>query len=222
MGYRVIVLDPGRAQSRRQRGRRAHRCRLSRPRCAPATRAQVRGRHHRIRERPRRRLSFLAQHCVVSPSAHSVAVAQDRIAEKRFLDRRARSRAVRGDPRQESERRRSCRCCPASSSAAAWATTAKARSGSRPWQRHAQRSRSWATSVRPGKADGVASRAVGGSGARLRRRDPHLAGRREPACARHPRCQHRAGAHLRQLARSRQSKPPPRSPRAWTIEACCA
>ncbi|MGH6609585.1 MAG: 5-(carboxyamino)imidazole ribonucleotide synthase, partial [Burkholderiaceae bacterium] len=34
---------------------------------------------------PARALSFLAQHCEVSPDAASVAIAQDRIAEKRFV-----------------------------------------------------------------------------------------------------------------------------------------
>jgi 5-(carboxyamino)imidazole ribonucleotide synthase len=35
---------------------------------------------------PAAALAFLAQHCSVSPDAESVAIAQDRIAEKRFLD----------------------------------------------------------------------------------------------------------------------------------------
>ena len=61
--------------------------------CAPTTSTTrrwtswptLRGRDHRVRERPRRSLRWLARHCVVSPAADSVAVAQDRIREKRFL-----------------------------------------------------------------------------------------------------------------------------------------
>src|SRR5205823_3886149 len=34
---------------------------------------------------PAEALRFISQHCIVSPAAESVAVAQDRIAEKRFL-----------------------------------------------------------------------------------------------------------------------------------------
>jgi 5-(carboxyamino)imidazole ribonucleotide synthase len=85
MGYRVMVLDPG---SHSPAGSVADEHiaadyldqdalhRLAQ-RCAAAT--------TEFENVPAEALSFLARHCVVSPSAESVAVAQDRIAEKRFL-----------------------------------------------------------------------------------------------------------------------------------------
>src|SRR6185436_13228411 len=80
MGYRVVVLDPGTHSpagsvadehiaadylDRDALQQLAHKC-------AAAT--------TEFENVPADALSFLAQHCVVSPSAHSVAVAQDRIA----------------------------------------------------------------------------------------------------------------------------------------------
>ena len=85
MGYRVVVLDPG---SDSPAGSVADEhiaadyvdpAALERlaARCAAAT--------TEFENVPAEALSFLARHCVVSPSAQSVAVAQDRIAEKAFL-----------------------------------------------------------------------------------------------------------------------------------------
>ncbi len=85
MGYHVVVLDPG---SNGPAGSVAdeHICadyidpaaleQLA-SRCAAAT--------TEFENVPAQALRFLSRHCVVSPSAQSVAVAQDRIAEKEFL-----------------------------------------------------------------------------------------------------------------------------------------
>ena len=85
MGYRVTVLDPGR-ESPAGSVADAHLCaeyldpdglaQLARL-CAAAT--------TEFENVPADSLRFLADHCVVSPSADSVAVAQDRIHEKQFL-----------------------------------------------------------------------------------------------------------------------------------------
>ena len=85
MGYRVMVLDPG-ADSPAGSVADAHvaadyldREGLSAlaSRCAAVT--------TEFENVPAESLRFLAGHCRVSPSAESVAVAQDRIQEKRFL-----------------------------------------------------------------------------------------------------------------------------------------
>jgi len=85
MGYRVVVLDPGdhspagsvadahiAADYLDQTGLAALAAR-----CAAVT--------TEFENVPADSLRYLARHCVVSPAADSVAVAQDRIAEKRFL-----------------------------------------------------------------------------------------------------------------------------------------
>jgi 5-(carboxyamino)imidazole ribonucleotide synthase len=85
MGYKVIVLDPG---SDSPAGSVADdhiaadyldpaALEKLASRCAAAT--------TEFENVPAAALRFLARHCVVSPSAESVAVAQDRIAEKEFL-----------------------------------------------------------------------------------------------------------------------------------------
>ncbi|HTS54378.1 MAG TPA: 5-(carboxyamino)imidazole ribonucleotide synthase [Burkholderiales bacterium] len=85
MGYKVVVLDPG---SDSPAGSVADdhiaadyldpgALQELASRCAAAT--------TEFENVPAAALRFLAQHCVVSPSADSVAVAQDRIAEKDFL-----------------------------------------------------------------------------------------------------------------------------------------
>jgi 5-(carboxyamino)imidazole ribonucleotide synthase len=85
MGYRVVVLDPGKdspAGSVADEHIAADYIdpaaleQLAR-RCAAAT--------TEFENVPAEALSYLARHCVVSPAAQSVAVAQDRIAEKSFL-----------------------------------------------------------------------------------------------------------------------------------------
>jgi 5-(carboxyamino)imidazole ribonucleotide synthase len=85
MGYKVVVLDPG-AHSpagsvaddhiAAEYLDRAGLETLAR-RCAAAT--------TEFENVPAESLRYLAQHIIVSPAADSVAVAQDRIAEKQFL-----------------------------------------------------------------------------------------------------------------------------------------
>ncbi len=85
MGYHVVVLDPG-THSPAGSVADEHICaeyvdpaaleQLA-SRCAAAT--------TEFENVPAEALRFLSRHCVVSPSAQSVAVAQDRIAEKDFL-----------------------------------------------------------------------------------------------------------------------------------------
>ena len=85
MGYKVVVLDPG---SHSPAGSVADDHMAAdyldpgalqefASRCAAVT--------TEFENVPAAALRFLARHCVVSPSADSVAVAQDRIAEKEFL-----------------------------------------------------------------------------------------------------------------------------------------
>jgi 5-(carboxyamino)imidazole ribonucleotide synthase len=85
MGYKVVVLDPG-SQSPAGSVADDHiaadyldpgALQELASRCAAAT--------TEFENVPAAALRFLARHCVVSPSADSVAVAQDRIAEKEFL-----------------------------------------------------------------------------------------------------------------------------------------
>lgn len=85
MGYRVAVLDPGLHSPagdvadehiRADYADPAVLARLARA-CAAAT--------TEFENVPAEALSFLARHCGVSPTAESVAVAQDRIHEKEFL-----------------------------------------------------------------------------------------------------------------------------------------
>jgi 5-(carboxyamino)imidazole ribonucleotide synthase len=88
MGYRVTVLDPG-TESPAGSVADHHVCadyldpeglgQLARL-CAAAT--------TEFENVPAESLRYLAQHCVVSPAADSVAVAQDRIHEKQFLSER--------------------------------------------------------------------------------------------------------------------------------------
>ncbi len=85
MGYRVAVLDPGlhspagdvaEEHIRADYADPAALARLAHT-CAAAT--------TEFENVPAQALSFLARYCVVSPTAESVAVAQDRIHEKEFL-----------------------------------------------------------------------------------------------------------------------------------------
>jgi 5-(carboxyamino)imidazole ribonucleotide synthase len=85
MGYRVTVLDPGpdspagTVADRHLQGEYLDDDRLRElaATCAGAT--------TEFENVPAESLRYLARHCVVSPAAESVAVAQDRIAEKTFL-----------------------------------------------------------------------------------------------------------------------------------------
>jgi 5-(carboxyamino)imidazole ribonucleotide synthase len=85
MGYRVVVLDPGADSPAgsvaddhiRADYLDAAALRELAARCAAAT--------TEFENVPAESLRFLAEHCIVSPGADSVAVAQDRIREKAFL-----------------------------------------------------------------------------------------------------------------------------------------
>ncbi len=85
MGYKVVVLDPGSDSPAGSVADDHIAADYLEPdalqelasRCAAAT--------TEFENVPAAAVSFLAQHCVVSPAADSVAVAQDRIAEKQFL-----------------------------------------------------------------------------------------------------------------------------------------
>jgi 5-(carboxyamino)imidazole ribonucleotide synthase len=85
MGYRVTVLDPGSdspAGTVADRHLQADYLDDQRLRELAATCAGATTEFENV---PADSLRFLAGHCVVSPSADSVAVAQDRISEKSFL-----------------------------------------------------------------------------------------------------------------------------------------
>jgi 5-(carboxyamino)imidazole ribonucleotide synthase len=85
MGYRVVVLDPGEASPAgsvaddhiRADYLDAGALKELATRCEAAT--------TEFENVPAESLRFLAEHCIVSPAADSVAVAQDRIREKAFL-----------------------------------------------------------------------------------------------------------------------------------------
>ena len=78
--------------------------------------AHLQRRQHRVRERSGRSLARLAQDCRVTPAREAVSMAQDRIAEKRFVESCGvpvapyRAILAAGDL----DRRRRRRCCPAS------------------------------------------------------------------------------------------------------------
>src|SRR5580765_3170451 len=85
MGYKVLVLDPGTHSPAGSVADEHIAADYLDPaalqhlasRCAAAT--------TEFENVPAEALRFLSRHCVVSPSAESVAVAQDRIAEKSLL-----------------------------------------------------------------------------------------------------------------------------------------
>ncbi len=85
MGYRVTVLDPG---AHSPAGSVADRHLQGDYLDVPSLRelaSSCAGATTEFENVPADSLRFLAAHCVVSPAAESVAVAQDRIAEKTFL-----------------------------------------------------------------------------------------------------------------------------------------
>jgi 5-(carboxyamino)imidazole ribonucleotide synthase len=86
LGYKVCVLDPG-ADSPAGAVADDHIAAdyLDEPALAELAR-RCRAATTEFENVPAAALAFLAQHCSVSPNADSVAIAQDRIAEKRFLD----------------------------------------------------------------------------------------------------------------------------------------
>ena len=85
MGYKVCVLDPGNDSPAGTVADRHIRADYENPQalqqlaglCAAAT--------TEFENVPARALEFLARHCVVSPAASCVAIAQDRMREKRFV-----------------------------------------------------------------------------------------------------------------------------------------
>ncbi len=85
MGYRVVVLDPG-SHSPAGSVADAH---IAADYLDPAGLEALAGRCAAVTTEfenvPADSLRYLARHCVVCPAADSVAVAQDRIAEKQFL-----------------------------------------------------------------------------------------------------------------------------------------
>jgi 5-(carboxyamino)imidazole ribonucleotide synthase len=85
LGYKVCVLDPGR-DSPAGAVADDHLCADYLDEAALAELARrCRAATTEFENVPAAALEFLAQHCAVSPDAASVAIAQDRIAEKRFL-----------------------------------------------------------------------------------------------------------------------------------------
>ncbi|HSQ10683.1 MAG TPA: 5-(carboxyamino)imidazole ribonucleotide synthase, partial [Burkholderiaceae bacterium] len=85
LGYKVCVLDPGR-ESPAGAVADDHLCADYLDESALAELARrCRAATTEFENVPAAALAFLAQHCAVSPDAASVAIAQDRIDEKRFL-----------------------------------------------------------------------------------------------------------------------------------------
>lgn len=85
MGYKVLVLDPG---TRGPAGSVADEHIVADyldPKALESVAARCAAATTEFENVPADALQFLSRHCVVSPSADSVAVAQDRIAEKTFL-----------------------------------------------------------------------------------------------------------------------------------------
>ncbi len=95
MGYRVVVLDPGDHSPAGSVADAHIAADYLDPAGLEALAARCAAVTTEFENVPADSLRYLARHCVVSPAADSVAVAQDRIAEKRFLvRRRARSRTL--------------------------------------------------------------------------------------------------------------------------------
>ena len=153
----------------------------------------------------------------VTPTAASVAIAQDRIREKTFLSRpRLRRRAV-------------SRCCERRADAARCGRRAPARhrqerahglrrQGTDPRRtrrrRRARRVRRWARRRACSRSSST-SRAKCRSSSRARaRRDVDVAGRREPASRRHPRRLDRPGARAGRRSRRARATSPRASPTA--------
>lgn len=85
MGYKVLVLDPG-SEGPAASVADAHvAADYEDPVALDTLAARCRAATTEFENVPAAALRFLSKHCIVSPSADSVAVAQDRIAEKAFL-----------------------------------------------------------------------------------------------------------------------------------------
>ena len=85
MGYRVVVLDPG-SESPAGTVADLHICRdYLDPQGLEELARLAQGVTTEFENVPAKALEFLAGHCLVSPMAGSVAIAQDRIREKQFV-----------------------------------------------------------------------------------------------------------------------------------------
>lgn len=85
LGYKVMVLDPD-ADSPASAVADAHlRAAYDDPAALQQLAEQCRAVTTEFENVPAPTLAWLAQHCIVAPSAQAVAMAQDRIAEKRFV-----------------------------------------------------------------------------------------------------------------------------------------
>ena len=85
LGYRVCVLDPGADSPAGSIAERHLRADYLDEAALRELAASCRAVTTEFENVPARALEFLAAHCVVSPQAPAVAIAQDRIAEKGFL-----------------------------------------------------------------------------------------------------------------------------------------
>lgn len=85
MGYRVCVLDPGGDSPAGTVADRHLRAEYLDPQALSDLAGVARATTTEFENVPARALAFLADHGVVSPGADAVRVAQDRIAEKRFV-----------------------------------------------------------------------------------------------------------------------------------------
>ena len=219
---RLPRVRPRRATRPRRESRRARPAPIRRRRGAGAIRRRSRRRHLRVREFARRRPRRARRK--LRPGTASLAIAQDRAAEKRFIEAPWRHRrAAGGDRRAEARRRGRARsACRWSSRPAGSAMTARVRHGA-----HA----SPASRLPPGTA--IGARAGGGrSAGRFRRRilgHPRPRGRRRDApSGTSPRNPHAAAscaarrsppASRRRPVAARGGSPAP-SPRRSTMSAC--
>ena len=85
MGYRVCVVDPGEHSPAGNVADRHLRADYLDPEALETLSQLCAAVTTEFENVPARALDYLARHCRVSPAAASVAIAQDRIAEKRFV-----------------------------------------------------------------------------------------------------------------------------------------
>ena len=132
LGYRVVVLDPGEDGPAGSVADRHVRTDYLDPAGLAELAALAGAATTEFENVPARALAFLARTARVCPAAASVAIAQDRIREKAFLADHGFGVAPYAVLASEDDARGlTRRCCPGSSRARAWATTARARSASR-------------------------------------------------------------------------------------------
>ncbi len=200
MGYRVVVLDPGGHSPAGSVADAAYRCRLPRsrrprhwPRAVPPSPPNSRT------CRPRACATWRGTAWSARPPTASRSPRTGSPRSSSWLRPGSRSRRTRSSAATTTCARALRTCCPVSSSAAGWATTARAKSGS-------TRSEDLAAGLRAARERALRARAAPaarscelscvvarGSDATGR----GLPGGREPACRRHPRREHRARARAR-------------------------